>query len=130
MRVGKGFSGFKYVFWLLIIALIFRAMPPITLVAGAGSFTVDATYADYIGSWWPSTAHKRVQIEFSDGSRGVAWGAAIVGVTLGSGFEVGRVLADGSVDWASRWTCGARRASDPRVAIYSEKGSSFAAIRS
>ncbi len=27
-------SGFKYVFWLLIIALIFRAMPPITLVAG------------------------------------------------------------------------------------------------
>ena len=27
-------SGFKYVFWLLILALIFRAMPPITLVAG------------------------------------------------------------------------------------------------
>ncbi len=27
-------SGFKYVFWLLIAALIFRAMPPITLVAG------------------------------------------------------------------------------------------------
>ncbi|MGR3491259.1 MAG: carbohydrate ABC transporter permease [Shimia sp.] len=27
-------SGFKYVFWLLIIALIFRAMPPITLVSG------------------------------------------------------------------------------------------------
>ena len=27
-------SGFRYVFWLLIIALIFRAMPPITLVAG------------------------------------------------------------------------------------------------
>ena len=27
-------SGFKYVFWLLIIALIFRAMPPITLVTG------------------------------------------------------------------------------------------------
>lgn len=27
-------SGFKYAFWLLIIALIFRAMPPITLVAG------------------------------------------------------------------------------------------------
>jgi ABC-type glycerol-3-phosphate transport system permease component len=27
-------SGFKYVFWLLLAALIFRAMPPITLVAG------------------------------------------------------------------------------------------------
>jgi ABC-type glycerol-3-phosphate transport system permease component len=27
-------SGFRYVFWLLIVALIFRAMPPITLVAG------------------------------------------------------------------------------------------------
>jgi ABC-type glycerol-3-phosphate transport system permease component len=27
-------SGFKYVFWLLITALIFRAMPPITLVSG------------------------------------------------------------------------------------------------
>ena len=27
-------SGFRYTFWLLIIALIFRAMPPITLVAG------------------------------------------------------------------------------------------------
>ena len=27
-------SGFKYAFWLLILALIFRAMPPITLVAG------------------------------------------------------------------------------------------------
>lgn len=27
-------SGFKYVFWLLLLALIFRAMPPITLVAG------------------------------------------------------------------------------------------------
>ena len=27
-------SGFKYVFWLLIIALMFRAMPPITLVSG------------------------------------------------------------------------------------------------
>ncbi|WP_424985750.1 carbohydrate ABC transporter permease [Microbulbifer sp. S227A] len=27
-------SGFKYVFWLLIIALIFRAIPPITLVSG------------------------------------------------------------------------------------------------
>ncbi len=27
-------SGFRYVFWLLIIALIFRALPPITLVAG------------------------------------------------------------------------------------------------
>ena len=27
-------SGFRYVFWLLFAALIFRAMPPITLVAG------------------------------------------------------------------------------------------------
>ncbi|UZD91331.1 carbohydrate ABC transporter permease [Cognatishimia activa] len=27
-------SGYKYVFWLLIIALIFRAIPPITLVSG------------------------------------------------------------------------------------------------
>ncbi|MEL6946145.1 MAG: carbohydrate ABC transporter permease [Pseudomonadota bacterium] len=27
-------TGFRYGFWLLIIALIFRAMPPITLVAG------------------------------------------------------------------------------------------------
>lgn len=27
-------SGFKYVFWLLIAALIFRAMPPVTLVSG------------------------------------------------------------------------------------------------
>lgn len=27
-------SGYRYVFWLLITALIFRAMPPITLVAG------------------------------------------------------------------------------------------------
>ena len=27
-------SGFRYAFWLLIIALIFRAMPPITLVSG------------------------------------------------------------------------------------------------
>lgn len=27
-------SGFRYTFWLLIIALIFRAMPPATLVAG------------------------------------------------------------------------------------------------
>lgn len=27
-------SGYRYTFWLLIIALIFRAMPPITLVAG------------------------------------------------------------------------------------------------
>jgi ABC-type glycerol-3-phosphate transport system permease component len=27
-------SGYKYVFWLLITALIFRAMPPITLVSG------------------------------------------------------------------------------------------------
>ena len=27
-------SGFRYVFWLLIAALIFRAMPPITLVSG------------------------------------------------------------------------------------------------
>lgn len=27
-------SGFRYAFWLLIIALVFRAMPPITLVAG------------------------------------------------------------------------------------------------
>jgi ABC-type glycerol-3-phosphate transport system permease component len=27
-------SGYKYVFWLLIVALIFRAIPPITLVSG------------------------------------------------------------------------------------------------
>jgi len=27
-------SGYKYVFWLLLLALIFRAMPPITLVSG------------------------------------------------------------------------------------------------
>lgn len=27
-------SGFRYAFWLLIVALVFRAMPPITLVAG------------------------------------------------------------------------------------------------
>ena len=27
-------SGFRYAFWLLIAALVFRAMPPITLVAG------------------------------------------------------------------------------------------------
>ena len=27
-------SGYNYVFWLLLIALIFRAMPPITLVSG------------------------------------------------------------------------------------------------
>ena len=27
-------SGYRYTFWLLITALIFRAMPPITLVAG------------------------------------------------------------------------------------------------
>jgi len=27
-------SGFRYTYWLLIIALIFRAMPPITLVSG------------------------------------------------------------------------------------------------
>lgn len=27
-------SGFRYTFWLLIMALMFRAMPPITLVAG------------------------------------------------------------------------------------------------
>ncbi|MEM7243199.1 MAG: carbohydrate ABC transporter permease [Pseudomonadota bacterium] len=27
-------SGFRYTFWLLVIALIFRALPPITLVAG------------------------------------------------------------------------------------------------
>lgn len=27
-------SGFRYTFWLLILALIFRAMPPITLVSG------------------------------------------------------------------------------------------------
>ena len=27
-------SGYRYTFWLLIAALIFRAMPPITLVAG------------------------------------------------------------------------------------------------
>lgn len=27
-------SGYRYTFWLLLIALIFRAMPPITLVAG------------------------------------------------------------------------------------------------
>ena len=27
-------SGYKYTFWLLIIALIFRALPPVTLVAG------------------------------------------------------------------------------------------------
>ena len=27
-------SGYRYTFWLLIIALIFRAMPPITLVSG------------------------------------------------------------------------------------------------
>ena len=27
-------SGFRYTFWLLIAALIFRAMPPITLVSG------------------------------------------------------------------------------------------------
>ncbi len=27
-------SGYKYVFWLLIFALLFRAMPPITLVSG------------------------------------------------------------------------------------------------
>lgn len=27
-------SGFKYVFWLLMAALIFRAMPPVTLVSG------------------------------------------------------------------------------------------------
>ena len=27
-------SGFRYAFWLLIIALIFRALPPITLVSG------------------------------------------------------------------------------------------------
>ncbi len=27
-------SGFRYTFWLLIIALIFRAMPPVTLVSG------------------------------------------------------------------------------------------------
>ena len=27
-------SNYKYTFWLLIVALIFRAMPPITLVAG------------------------------------------------------------------------------------------------
>lgn len=27
-------SGYKYVFWLLLVALIFRAMPPVTLVSG------------------------------------------------------------------------------------------------
>lgn len=27
-------SGYRYTFWLLILALIFRAMPPVTLVAG------------------------------------------------------------------------------------------------
>ena len=27
-------SGFRYTFWLLILALIFRAMPPVTLVSG------------------------------------------------------------------------------------------------
>ena len=27
-------SGYRYTFWLLLVALIFRAMPPITLVAG------------------------------------------------------------------------------------------------
>jgi ABC-type glycerol-3-phosphate transport system permease component len=27
-------SGFRYSFWLLIIALVFRALPPITLVSG------------------------------------------------------------------------------------------------
>ena len=27
-------SGYRYTFWLLIIALIFRAMPPVTLVSG------------------------------------------------------------------------------------------------
>ena len=33
-------------------------------------------------------------------------GAAIVGVTLGSSFQLARVLADGSVDWSGRWECG------------------------
>lgn len=39
-----------------------------TFTAGAGVFRIDASYTDYLNVWWPSLAHRRVQVEFSDGS--------------------------------------------------------------
>lgn len=43
-------------------------LDPLTMTPGAVTFTIDATYTDYLTRWWPSLAHRRVQIEFSDGS--------------------------------------------------------------
>ncbi len=39
-----------------------------TFTAGQPWIRIDATYADYLTQWWPSLAHRRLQIEFADGS--------------------------------------------------------------
>lgn len=39
-----------------------------TFTAGAGTIRISASYADYLTSWWPSLAHRKLQIEFADGS--------------------------------------------------------------
>ena len=40
----------------------------LTYTAGVASLTIDSTYVDYIGRWWPSLAHRKLQVEFADGT--------------------------------------------------------------
>ena len=39
-----------------------------TATAGALFIRISSTYANYLTRWWPSLAHRRIQIAFSDGS--------------------------------------------------------------
>lgn len=40
----------------------------ISYTAGTATMTIDATYANYLTRWWPSLAHRAIQIEMADGS--------------------------------------------------------------
>lgn len=37
-------------------------------LAAATTVLIDSTEADYLASWWPSSAHRRLQLEHADGS--------------------------------------------------------------
>lgn len=39
-----------------------------TFTAGNAWIRIVASYADYLTSWWPSLAHRRIQVEFSNGT--------------------------------------------------------------
>lgn len=39
-----------------------------TYTAGTDKLRIDATHADYLGQWWPSLAHRAIQLEMSDGT--------------------------------------------------------------